>query len=126
MARLTKNIEAFCRTCAAVTKMEIATPAGEAFGEEAYWAKCKKCKNKLVITLDDIIRDDRISVKNIDMGEAVDYSPDKDYEIGSVLFHKGWEDFGVVKSKSHLSSTKISLTVEFQSKGIKKLLASTT
>lgn len=124
MARLTKNIEAFCRTCASVTKMEISTPAGEAFGEDMYWARCKKCKNKLVISVDDIIRDDKISVKDIDMGEAVDYSPAKDYEVGVVLYHKEWQDFGVVKSKSKLSPTKISLTVEFQSKGIKKLLAS--
>lgn len=125
MARLTKNIEAYCRTCASVTKMEIATPAGEAFGEDHYWALCKKCKNKSVISLDDIIRDDKISVKDIDMGEAVDYSPDKDYEVGMVLYHKGWQDFGVVKAKTRLSSLKVRLTVEFQSKGIKELLAST-
>ncbi len=125
MARLTKNIEAYCKTCAAITKMEIVSPAGEAFGQDHYWAHCKKCKNKLVISIDDISTKDKFSVKDIDMGEAVDYSPDNDYEVGMVLYHKGWQDFGVVKAKSRISSVKVRLTVEFQSKGIKELLAST-
>ncbi|KAB2907540.1 MAG: hypothetical protein LC102_07175 [Ignavibacteriales bacterium] len=125
MARLTKNIEAYCRTCGVVTKMEISAPAGEAFGQDHYWALCKKCKNKFDISVDDIIRDDKFKVGDIVMDEAVDYSSDQAYEVGTVLYHKEWQDFGIIKSKNRLSPDRVSLTVEFQSKGIKKLLAST-
>jgi len=118
-----KNIEAFCRFCNAVTKMEL---TGEKFStaqhEGKEWAKCKKCKQILLIEMTSIVKDAKHKIDQIVIDNSVDYSPDKSFAIGETIYHKTWDDFGIVTSKTLLSNGKGSITVEFQKLGFKKLL----
>ncbi len=122
MAKL-KNIEAFCSICGAVTKMEI---TGEVTGEEnedKRWAKCKKCKQTMVINLVDV-QNKKYSLEGIEEEECETYSPLKTYEIGQTIFHENWNDFGKVIAKETLSNGQHSISVEFQKSGLKKLVES--
>jgi len=118
-----KNIEAFCKFCNAITKMEL---TGETFSSKEHegkeWAKCKKCKQILLIETDSIVRDSKHKINLIVLENSIDYSPDKTFKVGETIYHKTWDDFGIVTSKASLSNGKGSITVEFQKSGFKKLL----
>lgn len=123
MAR-SKNIEAFCSSCNATQKMEI---TGELAGEETEnkkWAKCKKCKQSMVIDLKEDVASVDTSMEGIESGDCTVYSPLKSYTIGEPIYHKNWDDLGKVVSKEILSSGQKSIAVEFQKSGFKKLIES--
>lgn len=123
LARL-KNIEAFCSSCNSVQKMEI---TGELSGEETEnkrWAKCKKCKQSMVIDLIDDVNSVDKSLEGIETEDCTVYSPTKSFKIGEPIYHKSWDDFGKVVSKDILANGQKSIAVEFQKSGFKKLIES--
>lgn len=123
MAKI-KNIEAFCSSCGAVRKMEI---TGELTGEEnenKRWAKCKKCKQTMVIDLEADVTDAKVSLEGIEDEDCTTYSPLKTFTVGEAIFHENWNDFGKVVSKETLSNGQHSISVEFQKSGLKKLIES--
>ncbi len=123
MARL-KNIDAFCSSCNSIQKMEI---TGELSGEETEnkrWAKCKKCKQSMVIDLKADVEAVDTSLEGIEIKDFTVYSPMKSYTLGEPIYHKNWDDFGKVVSKEILSNGQKSIAVEFQKSGYKKLIES--
>ena len=123
MARL-KNIEAFCSSCNTISKMEI---SGELSGEEnnnKRWAKCKKCKQTMVIDLEESFGATKVSLEGIENSECTTYTPTKTYELGETIYHQNWDDFGKVVTKETLSNGRNSISVEFQKSGLKKLIES--
>ncbi len=119
-----KNFEAFCNHCQAVTKWELAGSVGDSFDQGMVWAKCKKCKQTALISSESINSNSKINVRDIATDKSVDYSPKNTYAVGESIYHKTWDDFGVVTGKEILSNGKQSITVEFQKSGAKKLLES--
>lgn len=122
MAR-TKNIEAFCTNCSLTRKMEI---TGELTGEENQnkrWAKCKKCKQTMVIDLVEDVKESKPSLEGIEP-DASDYSPKKTFSVGDAIYHKEWDDYGKVVAKEVLANGRSSIAVEFQKSGLKKLIES--
>ncbi len=123
MARL-KNIDAFCSSCNSIQKMEI---TGELSGEEVEnkrWAKCKKCKQSMVIDLKADVEAVDTSLEGIETKDFTVYSPMKSYTLGEPIYHKNWDDIGKVVSKEILSNGQKSIAVEFQKSGYKKLIES--
>jgi hypothetical protein len=121
MARL-KNVEAYCSFCGSLRKMEL---AGEVAGSEnKRWAKCKKCKQTMVIDLIDDVKATKISLEGIENEDCAVYAPDKSFEVGQSIYHQNWDDFGKVVSKHILSNGQKSIEVEFQKSGHKKLIES--
>jgi hypothetical protein len=125
MARI-KNVEAFCPVCNAVRKMELAGEAAGAENENKRWAKCKKCKQTMIIDLSESVKETKPSLEGIEHGECTVYSPTKSFNIGESIYHENWDDFGRVISKDVLSSGQSSITVEFQKSGSKKLIEQLT
>lgn len=123
MARI-KNVEAFCNFCGTIQKLEISgTVAGDET-ENKKWAKCKKCKQTMVIDLAEILTDLKPSLEGIENEDCSVYSPTGTFEVGQSIYHKDWDDFGKVVSKELLSNGQKSITVEFQKSGNKKLIES--
>jgi hypothetical protein len=123
MARI-KNIEAFCSSCGTVQKMEI---TGSVTGEESEfkkWAKCKSCKQVMIVDISDILKSNNATLDGIENEDCKKYSPQSSYEIGESIYHENWDDFGRVVSKETLSNGKRSISVEFQKSGLKKLIES--
>lgn len=123
MARL-KNVEAFCSVCNTITKMELAGDVINTEEENKRWAKCKKCKQTMIIDLVDDVKLTKVSLEGIEEEECTSYSPSKTYSIGESIFHEGWNDFGKVLSKEKTSNGQDSISVEFQKSGLKKLIES--
>ena len=124
MARV-KNVEAFCNVCNAVRKMEL---TGEVANTEEQgtkrWAKCKKCKQTMMIDLDSDVKETKPSLEGIENDECTTYSPTKSFSIGESIYHQNWDDFGKVVSKEIMSNGQSSISVEFQKSGLKKLIES--
>ena len=123
MARV-KNIESFCASCNTVRKMEITGEVAGEGNEEKRWAKCKKCKQTMVIDLDVDVKGKKVSLEGIENEDCTTYSPVKTFELGETIYHQNWNDFGKVVTKETLSSGQNSIIVEFQKSGSKKLLES--
>jgi len=125
MARV-KNIEGFCNFCNSITKMELAGEVSGNTDENKRWAKCKKCKQTTLIDLRDKNGVIKPTLNDFTGDNCSDYSPLKSFEIGESIFHKSWDDFGIVVAKEILSSGRSSITVEFQKLGQKKLIETLT
>lgn len=123
MARV-KNIEAFCINCNTVTKMEIVNETVLIGGENKRWAKCRKCKQTMVIDLSSDVMEKKPSLDGIENEDCTVYSPDKSFKVGEPIYHKGWDDFGRVVAKEVMSGGQKSISVEFQKNGNKKLIES--
>ena len=65
MARV-KNIVSFCASCHTVQKMEITGEVAGEGNEEKRWAKCKKCKQTMIIDLDVDVKDKKVSLEGIE------------------------------------------------------------
>lgn len=117
-----KNVEAFCRFCGGIRKMEL---TGDVAGDESKrWAKCKKCKQTMIISITDDVVAQKVSLEGIENESCSTYTPSKTYEIGETIFHENWNDFGKVVSKEVLSNGQKCISVEFQKSGNKKLVES--
>jgi len=118
----TKNIDAYCNFCNAVTKMELAGETAEGIDTSKRWAKCKKCKQKTIIDLDDLKREIKPTIQNLRTDESEDYSPMKQYRVGQTIWHQKFNDHGVIIGKETSSGGKGLVVVEFQNGGKKKLI----
>jgi hypothetical protein len=115
-----KNVEAFCSVCGSVKKMEL---TGEVAGDDnKRWAKCKKCKQTMIINMTEDVVSQKISLDGIENNSCSTYSPSKSFEVGETIFHENWNDFGKVVAKEVLSNGQKSISVEFQKSGNKKLV----
>ncbi len=123
MARI-KNIEAFCSICNTVTKMELAGEASVNEPENKRWAKCKKCKQTMIINVAEDIKVSKPSLEGIENENCTVYSPSKSFSVGESIYHENWNDFGKVVSKEVLSNGQSSIAVEFQKSGLRKLIES--
>ena len=123
MARI-KNIEAFCNSCGTVQKMDITSSVTGEESEYKKWAKCKSCKQVMIVDISDIIKNNNATLEGIENEECKKYSPLNTFEIGETIYHENWDDFGRVVSKETLTNGKSSISVDFQKSGLKKLIES--
>lgn len=127
MARI-KNIEAFCSVCNSTTKMELAGDVPVFNSENKRWAKCKKCKQMMIVEIstnsDQKTTAEKPTIEQIVYENCSEYSPQKTFIVGESIYHKTWDDYGMVVSKSISSTGHNSITVEFQKSGQKKLIES--
>ena len=127
MARV-KNVEAFCTVCNSMRKMELAGEVTNSDGENENkrWAKCKKCKQTMIIDLTEDVKETKPSLEGIENEDCTVYSPRKTFAVGESIYHENWDDFGKVVSKEVLANGQKSISVEFQKSGSKKLIESLT
>ncbi len=123
MARV-KNIEAYCSVCNSIRKMELAGEVSNSEDENKRWAKCKKCKQTMIIDLTQDVKENKPSLEGIENEDCTVYSPKKSFEVGESIYHQNWDDFGKVVSKEVLANGQKSIAVEFQKLGHKKLIES--
>jgi len=117
----TKNIEAYCGFCNAVKKMELAGETSDGDSSKR-WAKCKSCKQKTVIDLNDLQKETKLTIQNIVVDGCKEYSPKEHYAVGETIFHRAFNDHGIILGKETSSNGKGLIIVEFQNSGKKKLL----
>jgi hypothetical protein len=119
MARI-KNVETFCSFCGSITKMEI---SGDYPGnDQKKWARCKKCKQKMVIDVVEVPKEQKPVLEGIENEQFTVYAPTKTFIVGEPIYHQGFDDYGRVVSKVLLADGRSSIMVEFRKLGVKKLI----
>ncbi len=125
MARV-KNVEVFCPNCNMVRKMELTGDVIGADQETKKWAKCKKCKQTMIVDITEDVKEVKLSLEGIENEDCTVYAPTKSFSVGESIYHHNWDDFGKVVSKEVMSNGQSAISVEFQKSGLKKLIESLT
>lgn len=63
-----------------------------------------------------------LSLDEADLSRAVPYRPWESYEVGAVIHHLAWGDFGVVLAKETLPGRRQAIKVQFEKSGVVRLI----
>jgi len=79
------------------------------------WARCTVSRHAQLVNLDALEQQQlRVTSIKIEREEAKDYDPRKEFKIGEVIYHREWDDYGLVRSKEIASNGMSLLVVIFE------------
>jgi len=88
------------------------------------WARCSVSHHSQLINLDALAASAEKKVTEIKLAreDSKEYSPKSEYKVGDVIYHKTWDDVGIVRSKEVMSNGRASLLVHFEKNKEKRLV----
>ncbi len=106
------------------TKHELIGEPIETENGRQQWARCTRSRHSQLVNLDAIEAEtDRSqAVIHISREDAIKYTPKKEYTIGDIIFHKIWDDVGIVRAKSVTSNGGNSIIVQLEKNNEKRLI----
>ncbi|MDH4036077.1 MAG: hypothetical protein OEX18_06600 [Candidatus Krumholzibacteria bacterium] len=120
------TIHQHCSVCKADFDMDIIKQGSK---EDVLWLKCPGCEGYLPYMpkdeLDDadrIPQEQSLALEDIEVESATEYSEDRDYEVGEVIHHRSWNDYGKVVAKDKLPGNRRTIWVQFIRQGRVQLL----
>lgn len=97
--------------------------------ENVVWLKCPGCQGFLPYMPDEGADqedaqpgDEAIALEDLDIESAREYSDKERFEIGDVIHHRSWNDYGKVISKDSLPGNRHTIWVQFLRQGKVQLL----
>ena len=128
----------YCSVCKAQFDMSVVSESAE---DGVIWLKCPNCQGILPHmpeTDSGGVADEKVgeqegaaavqaeeAVPEIDPSLAKVYLPQETYEVGDVLHHRGWNDYGVVTEKLELPGNRHVIKVRFVENGELQLIEGT-
>ncbi len=120
------TIRQHCSVCKADFDMEIIKQGSS---EDVLWLKCPGCQGFLpympkedLAEGDGIPDDQSVALEDLDVENAKEYSEDQEFEVGEILHHRSWNDFGKVVAKDKLPGNRRTIWVQFIRQGRVQLL----
>jgi hypothetical protein len=104
-----KTINQFCSVCKSEFDMEIIKQGSN---ESVLWLKCPGCKGFLPYMPDE----------DTDVENAKEYIESDVYEVGEIIHHRSWNDYGKILSKDVLPGNRHTIFVHFLRQGKVRLL----
>lgn len=105
------------------TKHELIGEPQETDNGRMQWARCSLSRHSQLINLDTLASNDKAPATiRLSREDSKDYSPKSEYSVGDVIYHKTWDDVGIVRSKEILSNGRGSLVVHFEKSKEKRLI----
>jgi len=88
------------------------------------WARCTVSHHSQLINLDALedAKEKAGAAIRLSREDSREYSPRESYAIGDVIFHKAWDDVGIIRSKEIMSNGRASLVVHFEKNKEKRLV----
>jgi len=88
------------------------------------WARCTRSRHSQLINLDVIEAeaDKSKALIPVTREDAEKYSPKNEYAIGDVIYHKIWDDIGIVRAKEVTSNGGKAILVQFEKNAEKRLI----
>ncbi len=129
-----RTVAQYCSYCKKTFDMPVVE---EAEDQEVIWLKCPGCSGYLPLMLDqedmeayeeeDSAADESsepvdVSLEDLDIEKAREYHESNLYEIGEVIYHRSWNDYGKVLAKETLPGNRKAIVVQFVNQGRIKLL----
>ena len=121
----------YCSVCKAQLEMSVVSDASE---DGVLWLKCPRCKGILPHMEEgdggaDSAEHGAVAASSassvlddIDVSKARPYLPQEVYEVGDVVHHRGWDDYGVVQSKEALPGNRSAVVIQFAEQGVVRLI----
>lgn len=130
-SRKKKTIEQYCSVCKKTFSMPVVEEA-----DEVIWLKCPGCQGFLPFMTGDpgsasksvsdvSIKNDEIediAPEDIDPDRAREYSENDEYNVGDIIYHRSWNDYGKVTAKEALPGNRKTIHVNFINQGKIRLL----
>jgi hypothetical protein len=88
------------------------------------WARCSVSHHSQLVNLDALQASAEKAMTQIKLAreDSKEYSPKAEYQVGDVIYHKTWDDVGIVRSKEVMSNGRASLLVHFEKNKDKRLV----
>lgn len=126
----TKTINQYCSVCKGHFDME---EVKQGSSKGVVWLKCPGCQGFLPYMPEDQEEggegkdklqkeDQQLAIEDLEIENAREYSEDQIYELGDVVHHRSWNDFGKVVSKGELPGGRKTMWVQFLRQGKIQLL----
>jgi len=125
----TNTINQYCSVCKEHFGMEV-IKQGSSKG--VIWLKCPGCQGFLphMPDEDEALDENQaqraagreIALEDLDVESAKEYSDDQLYDVGDVVHHRSWNDFGKVIIKEKLPGNRRTIWVQFLRQGKVRLL----
>ena len=106
------------------TKHELIGEPTETEQGRMQWAKCSVSRHMQMINLDTLASNAEKKVTEIKLAreDSKEYSPKNVYKVGDVIYHKAWDDVGIVRAKEIISNGRSSVLVHFEKNKEKRLI----
>jgi len=106
------------------TKHELIGEPLESANGRQQWARCAVSHHSQLVNLDAL---EDAKAKNgatilLSREDSKEYSPKGEYAIGDVIYHKTWDDVGIIRSKEIMSNGRAALLVHFEKNKEKRLV----
>jgi hypothetical protein len=125
----TKPISQYCSVCKDNFEMEVVKQGS---GKGVIWLKCPGCQGFLPYMQDEAEDQEQgseeksdateLAIEDLDIENAKEYSENDIYEVGEILHHRSWNDYGRVVSKDLLPGNRRTVWVQFLRQGKIQLL----
>ncbi len=125
----TNTINQYCSVCKDQFDMEV-VKQGSSKG--VVWLKCPGCQGFLPYMPDENeepednaggdSKEQELALEDLDVENAIEYSEGGTFEVGDILHHRSWNDFGRVISKDRLPGNRRTIWVQFLRQGKIQLL----
>ena len=128
-----RTIRQYCSVC----KKTFDMPVVEESSKDVIWLSCPGCKGFLpymkeseeFIFEDEMEKgkeaveiDEDIAPEDIDKENAREYIETEEYNIGDIIYHRSWNDYGKVLSKEVLPGNRKTIIVKFINQGKIRLI----
>lgn len=106
------------------TKHELMGEPTETEAGRMQWARCTVSRHMQMINLDTLANSAEKKVTEIKLAreDSKEYSPKNVYKVGDVIYHKLWDDVGIVRAKEVMSNGRGSVLVHFEKNKEKRLV----
>jgi hypothetical protein len=71
---------------------------------------------------DRVPEEQTVAIEDLDVEHAKEYSEGEEYQIGEVIHHRSWNDFGKIVAKDRLPGNRRTIWVQFIRQGRVQLL----
>ena len=119
------TIRQHCSVCKADFDMDLIKQGST---EDVLWLKCPGCQGFLPYMPKEDLEDEvlpeekTVAIEDLDVEHAKEYSDDQEYQIGEVIHHRSWNDFGKIVAKDRLPGNRRTIWVQFIRQGRVQLL----
>lgn len=107
------------------TKHELIGEPMESDNGRQQWARCTVSHHSQLINLDALqAQQERNStaIIRISREDSKQYTPKGEYQVGDVIYHKTWDDVGIVRSKEIMTNGGNAIVVLFEKNKEKRLI----
>jgi hypothetical protein len=124
-----KTMKQYCSVCDEQFEMDIVKQGSN---ENVIWLKCPGCKGFLPFMPEQNEDDSQvgldkagqkeIAIEDLDVENSKEYSEKFEFEVGEIIHHRSWNDYGKVVAKDLLPGNRKTIWVQFLRQGKIQLL----